>query len=85
MTASATPLKPQRATVYRKGQQVVCTGSAAFIPPPAPSPATFTTFLLSLQPIQWCLDLVVVANEGLDLVEALRTGLSASVIAISDG
>jgi hypothetical protein len=79
------PNHPWRATVYSKGSQIVWTGSAEVLPPPTPCPSTFTGYLTQSQHIQWCLDSLVILNEGKDLVEALQTGMTASVMAISDG
>jgi hypothetical protein len=79
------PLQPRRATVYFKGTQIVCTGSAAFLSVPTPRPRTFTEHLTQVISLRWCLDSLTVINEGKELLEALKTGMSASVMAVSDG
>ncbi len=84
-TACDPPAHPRRATTYRKGSRIVCTGSEAFLSTPSPPTASFSSYLRNLPALQWCVEFLDIANEGLDLLAPLCTGVSASVMAVSDG
>jgi hypothetical protein len=74
------PSSLRRATIYEKGNRIVCTGSDSFLLPVASPPASFTEFLL-----EWCTQHLVVDNEGKDLALEIRSGISGTVMAVSDG
>jgi hypothetical protein len=79
------PEHPRRATTYRKGYSIVCTGSDAFLSVPCLPPVSFSSYLHNLPSLQWCVESLEIVNEGLDLLNSLCTGASALVMAVSNG
>jgi hypothetical protein len=75
---------PHRATVYFNGDKIICTGSDRISPLP---PLRFSSFRehLEASDLTWCLYSLELKNDGNDLVEAITSGLSASIKAVSDG
>jgi hypothetical protein len=80
-----TPRSPQRATVYKKGNRIVCTGSADFSSTSMPKPISFYDYLSTKTSIGWCLDSLHMKEDGLALATTITDGLSAHIMAISDG
>jgi len=79
------PRNPQRATVYKKGNRLICTGSADFSSISLPIPISFYDYLTTKTLIRWCLDSLHMNEDGLALATAITDGLSANIMAISDG
>jgi hypothetical protein len=79
------PSTPQRATVYKKGNRIICTGSADCSSISLPIPILFYDYLSTKTLIRWCLDSLHMKEDGLALATAITDGLSANIMAISDG
>jgi len=82
-TGNPCPAPPtvRRATVYFKGDQIVCTGSDFIEKSNTPTYSSFQDFLTADKDINWCLYSLSITKEQ-DLVEAIKEG---SAMAISDG
>jgi hypothetical protein len=76
------PSTVQRATVYFKGDQIVCTGADVIKPPQDLQPKSFSSFLIEDTALQWCMHRIQVQQEGQRLLDALQEG---TVMAVSDG
>lgn len=75
------PASMQRATIYLKGDRIICTGAARILNTVPPRPANFREALLADKATVWCLDSLHTQNEA-GLLTALREG---TAMAISDG
>jgi hypothetical protein len=79
------PPSPKRASVYFKGNGVILTGSArikAYLPIRA---STFLEHLSNVTSLRGCTHSLAIKNDGKDLADALLFGLSATIMAVSDG
>jgi hypothetical protein len=83
-TVCSAPSTIHRATTYVKGGRIVCTGSAAIVKTPT-HPLTSLMEHLHQSVPGWCLQTLEITEEGRPLVDALMNGLSATIMAVSDG
>jgi Reverse transcriptase (RNA-dependent DNA polymerase) len=73
----------QRATVYRKGSQWVCSGYAEVKSQTKDKYSSFSEFLAgSIIEEKWCLECLDMSDEGISITNALKNG---TAIAVSDG
>lgn len=81
---SSAPTTICRATVYAKGDRIVCTGSAACLDL-STVPATSFEAHLQRSVSDWCMHSLELVDDGRPLADALTNGLSATIMAVSDG
>jgi len=74
-----------RATTYRKGERIVCTGSGHILTPPIRTYATFYDFLKAQPDLDWCTHNLVVAQDCREIVSGIQSGLQGTIMAVSDG
>jgi hypothetical protein len=79
-----TPADPFRATVYFKGERIICTGSDKITPSYSLQPVSFQDHLYASD-LSWCLYSLELKNDGKDLADAIVSGSDVSIIAVSDG
>jgi hypothetical protein len=79
------PPSPRRATVYKKGTSLICTGSDRIWHTVSFRASTFLEHLHSVHHLGWCTHSLVLQNDGRDLAEALQFDLLATIMAVSDG
>jgi hypothetical protein len=82
---SSAPPNPRKATVYKKGTSLICTGSDRIWHTVSSRASTFLEHLQGVHHLGWCTHSLVLKNDGRDLAEALHFGLSATIMAVSDG
>lgn len=80
-----TPPQPLRATVYKKGSRLVCTGCARIVRQIISAPQTFDKYLKSIPTLSWCVSSINMLEDGKPLIEVITSGLTANILAVSDG
>jgi hypothetical protein len=79
------PINPLQASVHRKGDRIVYTGSVRILASPPLEPHSFREYLYANNDLTWCLYSLELKNDGKDLADAITFGLPALVIAVGDG
>jgi hypothetical protein len=64
---------------------MVCTGSAAFVEVNMTPALTFREHLSTVKHLDWCIQSSEMVDDGKPLADAFTTGLSATILAVSDG
>jgi hypothetical protein len=81
---SSAPTTIRRATVYIKGDRIVCTGNAACLDlSTVPVPSLEAHLQRSVS--DWCVHSLELVDDGRPLADALTNGLSATIMAVIDG
>jgi hypothetical protein len=77
------PADLERATIYKKGHKIICTGHSPILSRPAPQARSFSDFLMqSKEDEKWCLACLTFEDDGAILALAISQG---DAIAVSDG
>jgi hypothetical protein len=84
-TKCTAPPIVMRATTYRRGDRIICSGSGALLPLSLPTHGTFYEFLKTKSGLDWCTHDLVVAPDCAELVLGIKAGLTGNIKAISDG
>jgi hypothetical protein len=79
------PSEIMKATVYRKGDRLICSGSGSIMSNPKVRYDTFDEFVRSKPDLEWCTRNLKIASDCSELVDGIKAGFKGTIMAISDG
>jgi hypothetical protein len=79
------PSSVMQATIYRKGDKLICSGSGRILSTPSPTYNNFREFLQVTSGLGWCTQHFYVAPNCTEIVAGIKAGLRGTIMAVSDG